>query len=321
VSDLNAIETRVAAWVSGCQPLLQVFEPRLGKPNGNDPYIDFATKLTGIPYEKLESDIKSKDKMVKKIAKDHRQMGKVGVLGCVYRLGGGGWGINPKTGDDVKTGMWGFAEGYGVQMEQSQAHHIVQIFREYALEIKQMWFDIEDAYADVLAGTRTKRELGPGGCVKFDKLTLNQQGEKRDILRIQLPDGSFLHYFDAKIEDKKKPWKDSDGNDVYGPTLTYSGVNQTSHQWQPGITSHGGKIFENIVQAIARGILAVKLLAIEAIGIQICGHVHDEGIGETADCPFQPGVQEMIEIMSQPVSWAPGLLLGADGFEGSYYHK
>src|ERR1700688_2274361 len=228
VADLNAIESRVAAWVSGCEPLLALFQPRPGKPNGNDPYIEFsAVKLMGLTYEKLEADLKSKDKMIKKAAKDARQMGKVGVLGCVYRMGGGGWGKN-KYGDDIKTGLWGDAEGYGVQMEQSQAHHIVQIFRESYLEIKQCWFDIEKAYTDVLEGTRVKRQIGPNGCVKFDKLTLDQNGIKRVILRIQLPSGRFLHYMDASIQDMRKPWKDEDGNDVYGPTLTYSGVNQTT---------------------------------------------------------------------------------------------
>ena len=273
-------------------------------------------------YEKMESDLKSLDKMIKKAAKDNRQMGKVGVLGCVYRMGGGGWGMNPKTGDTIKTGLAGFAEGYGVQMEFSQAHHIVQIFRESYLEIKQCWFDIEAAYTAVLEGVRVKREIGPNGCIKFDKISfINPTGEKRFILRIQLPSGRYLHYLDASIQDLKKPWKNEDGTDAYGPTLTYAGVHQTTHTWMPGFTSHGGKVFENIVQGLARDIIALKMLLFEAIGIETDGHAHDEGIGETPDCPFQPGVAEMIQIMSQPVGWAPGLLLGADGFEGLYYKK
>lgn len=323
VCDLNAIETRTAAWVSQCAPLLSVFQPRLGKPNGNDPYIEFAaTKLKGSSYDKMELDLKSPDKMIKKAAKDDRQMGKVGVLGCVYRMGGGDWGKN-KYGDDIKTGLWGYAEGYGVQMERQQAHNIVSIFRESYLEIKQCWFDIERAYMEVLkeGTTRVRRELGPDGCIKFNKLILNQDGIKRTILRIQLPSGRYLHYLDASIQDLKKPWKDEDGNDVYGPTLTYSGINQTTKIWSNSITSHGGKVFENIVQGIARDVLAEKLLKFEEIGIPICGHVHDEGIAEIVDCPFQPSIDDMIAIMSQPVKWAPGLLLGADGFEDLYYHK
>ena len=108
VCDLNAIETRVAAWMSECAGLMKVFTTYLcpehlvyesSKP-GNcptcqhrlermDPYLDFASKMTGIPYTSLARDIKSKDPAIKAAAKRHRQMAKVGVLGCVYRMSGG----------------------------------------------------------------------------------------------------------------------------------------------------------------------------------------------------------------------------------------
>jgi len=320
VCDINAVETRVAAYVAQCWPLMDVFKPRPGKPNGNDPYVEFsATKLKGIKYEKMEADLKSADKMIKKAAKDDRQMGKVGVLGCVYRMGGGGWGKN-KYGDDIKLGLWGYAENYGVQMPQQQAHQIVRVFRESYLEIPQCWQDIEIAYTAVLAGTRTKREIGPNGCIKFDKIPY-LDFPNRWVLRIQLPSGRFLHYLDARIQEQKKPWKDYDGNDVYGPTLTYAGSNQVTKVWSDNITSHGGKVFENVVQGFARDVLAEKMLRFEEIGLRIVGHVHDEGITRNPDCPFQPGYQDMVSVMSQPVDWAPGLLLGADGFAGAYYHK
>lgn len=320
VADLNAIETRVAAWVAQCHPLLDVFRPRPGKPNGNDPYVEFvATKMMGISYERLEADLKSLDKMVKKAAKDARGKGKVGVLSCVYRTGGGGWGKN-KYDDDIKTGLWGQAEGYGVQITLEQAHQIVRVFRESYLEVPQCWFAIENAYTDVLKGTRTKREIGPDGCIKFDKIPF-LDFPNQWILRIQLPSGRFLHYLDARIEEQKKPWKSEDGNDVYGPTLTYSGANQVTKVWSNNITSHGGKVFENIVQGVARDILAEKMLRFEEIGLNLVGHVHDESVSQNPNCVFYPGVEDMIAIMSQPVSWAKNLLLGADGFSGAYYHK
>lgn len=320
VCDLNAIETRVGAWVSQCAPLLAVFAPRPGKPNGNDPYIDFATKMTGILYEMIERDMKSKDKLIKAAAKRYRQVAKPGVLGCIYRLSGGGWGVN-KYGDPVKTGLWGYAEAMGVEMTQEQAHEVVRIFRESYKEIVQAWFDLEDAIEDVLTGERTKRTFGPNGCVKIDKLTIRQDERKRYILRIQLPSGRYLHYIDAQMMEVRMPWKDAAGNDVYKDSFCYSGLDQETKVWKQGITSHGGKVFENIVQGIARDILAAKLLKFEKIGISICGHVHDEGIGETKNDIFSPGLKHMISIMSEEESWAPGLLLGADGFEGQYYHK
>jgi len=59
----------------------------------------------------------------------------------------------------------------------------------------------------------------------------------------------------------------------------------------------------------------------EEADLPVHGHVHDEGISLVVDDPFSPGVDKMEEIMAQPVEWAKGLLLGADGFEDSFYHK
>ena len=75
------------------------------------------------------------------------------------------------------------------------------------------------------------------------------------------------------------------------------------------------------MQAIARDVLAVKLLEFEAADMPVVGHVHDEGICLVPNDIISPRVEDMVEIMSRPISWAPGLLLGADGFEDSYYHK
>jgi DNA polymerase len=121
------------------------------------------------------------------------------------------------------------------------------------------------------------------------------------------------------------PWKgeDEDGNevDVYRDSLIYAGTNQKTKQWDIWISTHGGKLFENLVQGIARDILAYCLLRFEEIEIPIVGHVHDEGIGLVEDDLLSPTYHDMVEIMSTPISWAPGLLLGADGYQETYYHK
>jgi DNA polymerase bacteriophage-type len=324
VCDLNAIETRQASYLCQCGDLNDVFVPRPGKPNGNCPYISFAGKMEAIPYEKLESDYHSKDKAIKAEAKRKRQIAKPAVLGAVYRLGGGGMGVNPKTGYPMKTGLWGYAEGMGIIMSQEKAVESVKVFREAYPEIKQGWYDLERCVADVLAEgtTRVKREWGPGGIVKFDKLTITDHGARRNILRIQLPSGRYLHYFDARIEETRMPWKDREGNDVYKPTLVYAGQNQETKQWEFGVTSNGGKELENIVQASSRDILALKLLMFEDAGLPVVGHVHDEGITETPDDPVAPGLRDMDVIMRASIEeWQPGFLLGCDGFEDKYYHK
>jgi DNA polymerase bacteriophage-type len=325
VCDLNAIETRDAAYLSQCEPLNQVFLPRPGKPNGNCPYLSFAGTMNGIPYEVLEADYHSKDKAIKAEAKRKRQVAKPAVLGCVYELSGGRIETDPRTKRLHKTGLLDYAEKMGIDLSEKLANDSVRAFREIYKEIKQAWYDLGKIIEEVLEeGTiRVKREWGPGGIVKFDKLVLTREGATpKNILRIQLPSGRYLHYFDARIEIMKKPWKNREtGEDVYGPTFVYVGTNQDTHQWGNHITSHGGKILENIVQGSSRDILALKLLMFEAANLFVVGHVHDEGITETEDDPIAPGLAEMDAIMRESISWMPGFLLGCDGFEDKYYHK
>jgi DNA polymerase len=221
-------------------------------------------------------------------------------------------------GDPMKTGLWGYAENMGVQMTQEQAAFVVRMFREAYREIPDMWKILEKAIFDVLKAPKTVREVGPNGCIRIDKL-VTKSG--RTILRIKLPSGRYLHYVDAEIMEVKKKWQDADGNDVYGDTFCYKGQNQTTKQWTV-IESWGGKVFENIVQAIARDILANSLVRFDTVlDLPICAHVHDEGVSETSRDPFLPGVREMEFEMSQPIDDYPGLPLKADGFESPYYHK
>jgi DNA polymerase bacteriophage-type len=327
VCDLNAIETRVGAWIAGCESLLTGFKTI----KDFDPYLHFAARLLNIPYEDLIRDKKSKDPATKARIKRYRQFGKVGVLGAIYRLGGGDWGWRTNadgTKDRIKTGLWGFAEAMGIDLTKEEAHNIVDVFRKKAYpEIPACWFQLEAAVKDVLAGVQIVRHIGPSDCITIDKINLL---DRHPILRIQLPSGRYLHYFDARIEEKvKMPYKhkehDEDGNeievDVYAPSFVYARQNQTTKQWDPWITSHGGKLFENIVQGIARDVLAEKLLAFENAGLPVVGHVHDEGIVETEDSPLAPGALDMELIMGEDLSWALGLPLAAEGFESAFYRK
>lgn len=323
VCDLNAIETRKAAYLCQCEPLNQVFIPRPGKPNGNDPYIDFAASMNGMTYEQLEANYHSLDKMVKAIAKKMRQDMKPAVLGCVYMLKGGSVETDWKTGRPTLTGLLDYASKMGITLDEKTANEAVRFFRQKYREIKQGWYDLTRIVSEVLAdgAVRVKREWGPGGIVKFDKLTINDHGARRNILRIQLPSGRYLHYFNARMEETKMRWQDSEGNDVYRLSFVYDGQNQETHQWGTIANNHGGKTLENIVQASSRDILALKLLMFEAANLFVVGHVHDEGITETEDDPIAPGLTEMDAIMRAAVDWLPGMLLGCDGFEDRYYHK
>ena len=310
IADLASIETRLSAWLAQAIALMKVFE--LNK----DAYLDFAAKMTGLPYDILYRDLKGTNEERKIAAKKQRQMAKPGLLGCVYQLGGGGWGVN-QQGDKIKTGLAGYSEAMGVEMSFEQAHTIVRVFRESYPEIPQMWYQLEKCITDVLKGTNTVRKLGPNDCIVIDKLNI----EGRDpLLRLKLPSGRYLHYLDAKMEMTKMPWEDGEGNEVWREALVYAGQNQTTKQWTR-IPSRGGKIFENLIQAIARDIIGAQMLIMEERDLPVVLHAHDEAVCETPNDPFAPGHKEMELIMNAPIGWAPGLLLGSEGFESCFYRK
>jgi DNA polymerase len=128
------------------------------------------------------------------------------------------------------------------------------------------------------------------------------------VLFIQLPSGRKLSYLRPKIEIGK----------FDKPTITYEGMEQTSKQWTR-IDTYGPKLVENIVQAVARDCLAEAMFKVTKAGYDIVMHVHDEII---MDVPKSYGsIEEVNSIFGEPISWAPGLPLKADGYECSYYKK
>lgn len=124
---------------------------------------------------------------------------------------------------------------------------------------------------------------------------------------IQLPSGRKLSYIRPKLKDGK-----------FGQVLTYEGMDQTTKQWKIQET-YGGKLVENIVQAIARDCLADAMLRVDEAGFKIVMHVHDEiviEVDESNDC-----IAEVNKIMGAPIVWAKGLLLKAEAYECKYYKK
>lgn len=121
---------------------------------------------------------------------------------------------------------------------------------------------------------------------------------------VQLPSGRKLVYQEPEINDEG--------------AITYMGTNQTTRKWER-IETWGGKLVENIVQAIARDCLAEALMRLDKAGYQIIMHIHDEVV---LDVPEGKGSLADVErIMSQPIEWAPGLILSAEGWEDRYFKK
>ena len=127
-------------------------------------------------------------------------------------------------------------------------------------------------------------------------------------LLLHLPSGRSLSYREAHI-----------GENRFGsPSIVYLGANQVTRDWDD-VETYGGKLTENLVQAIARDCLAEAMLRLEAAGYAIVAHIHDEVV---LDVPEGRGsLADAIRIMTQNAEWNQGLLMNADGFEGPYYKK
>lgn len=95
-------------------------------------------------------------------------------------------------------------------------------------------------------------------------------------------------------------------------------MNQKTRKWEV-IPTYGGKLVENVVQAISRDCLAESLVRLTTAGYQSVMHIHDEVV---LDVPADlADLDTVTAIMGVPISWAPGLPLKAAGFIADYYQK
>lgn len=152
-------------------------------------------------------------------------------------------------------------------------------------------------------------------CLKFNNVQVMQKNiyfkyEKGNLV-ITLPSKRQLFYVDAKLEINK----------FGGESIVYMGQNQTTKKWEK-IPTYGGKLTENIIQAIARDCLAEALEHLVDNNYRALFHIHDEIIAEIPKNENNENdLQKMINLMCQGPAWAEGLPLNADGFISDYYKK
>lgn len=216
-----------------------------------------------------------------------RQKGKVAELALGYQ---GGKGALITMGA-LKQGL-----------TEDELPEIVSRWRSANKQIVSLWYSIERAALDVM---RT------GDPCRIKGIVIARESEfrsKQDFLTILLPSGRKLFYVKPFISQ----------NQFGKEALFYWGMDQETKQWKTAST-YGGKLVENIVQAIARDCLAESIKRLAASGYQCVMHVHDEVV---VDQPVGVGsLEEMITIMERPISWLPELQLRADGFETEFYKK
>lgn len=214
-----------------------------------------------------------------------RQKGKVAVLACGY---GGGIGALKAMGAD-KMGL-----------SDDELQTVVRKWREASPHIVKLWADVENAAMNAVSGIPT---------------TIKQHGlhfhVEDDALYIELPSGRHLVYLHPHLGQNRF------GSDA----ILYTGLGgskTTAGRWGT-LETYGGKLSENLVQAIARDCLCAAMKRLTDAGYKICAHIHDEVILEMPE--GKGNLDDAVRIMCQNEAWNEGLVMNADGFEAEYYQK
>jgi len=177
---------------------------------------------------------------------------------------------------------------------------IVKKWRKANPNIVKLWWNLNEC---AIAAVKKRTKI----VSKYKNLEFEYDGT---ALTIKLPSGKKLFYWEPKIQKNK----------YNNEALVYRGVDQKTAQWVY-VDTYGGKLAENIVQAISRDLLAHSMLELDKEGFNIVMHVHDEAIAEQPIEGSKQSLEKMCKIMSKDVPWAEGLPLGADGYVTPYYKK
>ncbi|MED5019310.1 DNA polymerase [Paenibacillus chibensis] len=220
------------------------------------------------------------------VDKDMRQKGKVSELALGYQ---GGKGALITMG------------ALDMGLTEAELPEIVMRWRNANRRIVDLWFSLEAAALEVM---HTGQPVGIRGIIMARE---SHYGNGLDFFTVQLPSGRKLYYVQPTLAQ----------NDFGKQALHYKGPDQKTGKWTT-INTYGGKLVENIVQAIARDCLAVTLIRAEQSGFDTVLHVHDE-LGIESDRPED--LNRVLNIMAQPIDWAPGLPLKGAGFVTPFYMK
>jgi len=311
VCDFAGIEARVLAWLAGQKNLLKIFR------EGGDVY-----KMMAASIYNIESD---------EVSKTQRQLGKTAILGCGYGMGGPKFAasVQAMTGrsmleyfpeDEVVKKMATEKLRRQAQKEdldekviethlaESIAKEVVNQYRDTNNNIKSFWGDLNQG---VLEAIRTKRDQWVG----FLRVTCSE-----DWMKIWLPSGRDISYHKPEITVIDAPW-DMDKPKSERRQLDqvqHMGMNATIHKWCRTRT-YGGKLVENVTQAVAADLLMEAMLRLEAKGYITVATIHDEIVSEM---PHGKGsLAEFEHIMKQVPKWAVGCPIDVEGFESERYHK
>jgi DNA polymerase bacteriophage-type len=297
-ADYSAIEARVVNWLAGQEDVLQLFR------EGKDVYKYNAMRLYNIPLEE-----------VKKFP--HRQTGKFQELGCGFQMG-------------AKRAVEAARLVYGLTLTKEQAKEIVSNYRETHPKVVNFWKETEEACKIAI---RT-----PGTAIRFGAESRLIAAKMGGYLVIQLPSGRKLFYPAPRIVQAKAPWvleaieewnerkaaaalanepfTEEEPEMKYIDNIEFSAMLKTG--WGRERT-YGGKLVENITQAVARDLMAEAMLRVEHAGFTPVLTVHDEIVTEVPeDLVDLPRFEDLLTHLP---AWATGCPIAAEGWTHTRYKK
>lgn len=216
----------------------------------------------------------------------YRQRGKVATLALGYQ---GGVGAMRRM--DVSGAL--------KDLPDEEIQDMVNRWREQNPNIVQLWRTMEHAAKFVINSKR--------GCLAIPGVTFRMEASTTcpfSFMTMSLPSGRKLYYADPRVGD--------DGHIHY--------MEQTDRGWQDSET-YGGKLTENLTQAIGRDCLEFALDNLKVAGFKVVFHIHDEVVIERKTNDPEADLYEVRRIMSQPAPWAKGLPLNAEGWVGDFFTK
>ena len=189
-------------------------------------------------------------------------------------------------------------------LSEDELPHIVNRWRAANKKIVNLWKLVENCAKKAV---RYKKKVVAVKGIEFN--CFFDEDLEHNVLTIKLPSGRQLIYQGAHFGLNK----------FNSQSVKYLGIN-SARQWG-SIDTYGGKLVENIVQAIARDLLCSAIESIEKENFKIVMHVHDEVVIEMADFYHESKLKIICGIMGRDIPWAEGLPLDADGYTTKFYKK
>lgn len=284
-ADLSAIEGVVTATLAGERWKIEAFETiaRGEKYNGaDDIYCATAAKILGRPVTKKENP------------GDRQKWGKVPELAFGYQGGVGAWRQFDKSND----------------LKDTEIDVIKNSWRAEHPATKELWRACQDAF---LRAVKERETVETHGCV------FRMRG---DFMTIMLPSGRLLWYYRPEVKLDEAPWSTED-DPAYTYTVYYwtmSAGPGGSRRWMK-VHTYGGKIVENIVQAIARDIMVLGMFAAEEHRLPVILTVHDEILTEPREDDVEATAALLVRLMCRRPAWFRNCPIAAEGWEGPRWKK